>query len=767
MTFDIFQSKNAQSGEVCTLERFKEAINSERVIKLCRDIAGYVGQHEEQNRLKVQLPCITPMATFGGKGHKKVNAKPSGLYMLDIDSIDDPEACWQYIIELHSVEELQVVLAHKTPSLHGLRIICRGLPHFCTIAQNIEWFQSLYPDIKFDKVVKDISRCSFLVPGSYIYYLDEHMFDEDDECFIKEEGEISVEGQAVDNAPIGQDLGTYNIYGLPFFVVQKNSNLFEKAEVFAESDFESDGKDMRKIAAEWLNVRGGIPAIGKRNQTLFELACDMRYICGFDESLMLACMPAILERAEVTQIVRSAKKQPRNARTPKAFRTVISSTPNKNEKDEEKDEKTIFDYLQQGDKLLAANSLPPVFKEFVSIVPRDFRRAAIVALLPMLGTLGSRLRARYLDGVIQSPSFQCEIEAPMASGKSFVSRIYDYVMKDVLIEDEENRAKEEAYDEKMRRAKNAKEQPAQESYMVRLLGAKVSISKLMDRLAAAHGLHVFTYTDEVANVLDGIQSGKYGDIRALLRNAFDNQRYSQEYKSENSSKKMCRIFYNTLHCGTPAEYKKLYKNVEDGTVTRITFATLPDQAFKKMPRFKELSEKQKRDVDRAIARISGVSVIKGKVQPEFPMELEFLNEWADKWLERMRRLSAEFDNRSLDTFRWRSAVVGFRAGMIAYYLYGKHDKSTKAKTCAFAELVAEQMVVSLLRRYNVSEVSNVVAWQNIWNRLDDEFTQDEVEAVASSCGIDSPARSIIFKWKSKGLIERDMKTKKFIKRKIQ
>ena len=766
MIFDIFQSKNAQSGEVCTLERFKEAINSERVIKLCRDIAGYVGQHEEQNRLKVQLPCITPMATFGGKGHKKVNAKPSGLYMLDIDSIDDPDACWQYITDLHSPVALQVVLAHKTPSLHGLRIICRGRTEFETIAQNIEWFKSLYPEIQFDEKVKDISRCSFLVPGSYIYYLDETMFDENEQSYIKAEGESSADGKAVENAPIGQDLGTYNIYGLPFFAVQKNSSLFEKAEVFAESDFESDGKDMRKIAAEWLNARGGLPAIGKRNQTLFELACDMRYICGFDESLMLACMPAILERAEVTQIVRSAKKQPRNAKTPKAFRTVINLTPNKNEKDDEKDEKTIFDYLQQGDKLLAANSLPPVFKEFVSIVPRDFRRAAIVALLPMLGTLGSRLRARYLDGVIQSPSFQCEIEAPMASGKSFVSRIYDYVMKDVLEEDEENRAKEEAYDEKVRRAKNAKEQPAPESYMVRLLGAKVSISKLMDRLAAAHGLHVFTYTDEVANVLDGIQSGKYGDIRALLRNAFDNQRYSQEYKSDNSSKKMCRIFYNTLHCGTPAEYKKLYKNVEDGTVTRITFATLPDQAFKKMPRFKELTEKQKKDVDCAIARISGVSCVKGKVQPEHLMELDFLNEWADRWLERMRKLSAEFDNRSLDTFRRRSAVVGFRAGMVAYYLYGKHDKATKAKTCFFAELVAEQMVTALMRRYTISEVSNVVYYQNVWNRLDDDFTQDEVEAVAAACGVDTSARMIIYRWKQKGLIDKDIKTKKFIKRKI-
>ena len=93
--------------------------------------------------------------------------------------------------------------------------------------------------------------------------------------------------------------------------------------------------------------------------------------------------------------------------------------------------------------------------------------------------------------------------------------------------------------------------------------------------------------------------------------------------------------------------------------------------------------------------------------------------WADGWLEKMRKLSERFDNRSLDTFRRRSAVVGFRAGMIAYYLYGKHDKATKVKTVAFAELIAEQMVTALLRRYTISEVSNVILYQNIWNRLDD------------------------------------------------
>ena len=776
MIFDYFKSKNSTRGQVCTSELFHQVVNSEEVVDLCKRIATEQMFGRPYKELKESLPVITPMASFGGKGHSKKNARPSGLYMLDIDHVKDPEGMWKHIIEKHSVEELQVVLAHKTPSTEGLRIVCRGRKEFTTIAQNIEWFMSLYPDIKFDEVIKDASRCSFLVAGSYIYHLDESMFAADEPCFIMGEGE----GQTPSDSPsmgsgenvLGQDLGTYNIYGIPFFKVQKNSDLFDEPELFDEKDFVQDNRDLRRIAVEWLNQRGGVPAIGKRNQTVYELSLDMRKICGYDEALMLACTPALLERAEVLKAIRSAKGKEKT-RMSKEFKQLINSSPFFNDdEDENEDEETIYNYLTSGDKLLSAGSLPPVFKEFASIVPPDFRRACVVALLPMLGTLGSRLRARYLDGVVQTPSFQCEIEAPMASGKSFVSRIYDYVMKEVIEEDEENRAKEEAYDEKMRRAKNAKEQPEQESYMVRLLGAKVSISKLMDRLAAAHGLHVFTYTDEVANVIDGIAAGKYGDIRALLRNAFDNQRFSQEYKSENSSKKQCRIFYNTLHCGTPAEYKKLYKNVEDGTVTRITFATLPDQAFKKMPRFKELTAQQKRIIDTAVKRISGVSCVKGMVMPEHEMEglmsadpkTNFLNSWADGWLEKMRKLSERFDNRSLDTFRRRSAVVGFRAGMIAYYLYGKHDKATKVKTVAFAELIAEQMVTALLRRYTISEVSNVILYQNIWNRLDDEFKQDEVEAVAASCGVDSPARTIIFRWKQKGLIEKDPKTKKFVKR---
>ena len=88
---------------------------------------------------------------------------------------------------------------------------------------------------------------------------------------------------------------------------------------------------------------------------------------------------------------------------------------------------------------------PPIFREFVAIAPQDFKKATVVALLPMLGTLGSRLRATYLDGVVQTPSFQCEIEAPMASGKSFANRVDEVVMGDVRKQDTIYRKKEQAY----------------------------------------------------------------------------------------------------------------------------------------------------------------------------------------------------------------------------------------------------------------------------------------------------------------------------------
>jgi hypothetical protein len=277
---------------------------------------------------------------------------------------------------------------------------------------------------------------------------------------------------------------------------------------------------------------------------------------------------------------------------------------------------------------------------------------------------------------------------------------------------------------------------------------------------------VFSFDEEVRNVLDSVKAGGYGDIRALLRCAFDNSNFGQEYRSEGSSKRYLPVLYNTLHCGTPAEYRRLYNNAEDGTITRIIFAELPDQSFKKMPVFKKLSYWQQKDVKKAIDKLSEVTMVDDKVQPEHELtDINFLNEWADGWLERMRLLAERFNNLSLDTYRKRAAVCGFRAGMIAWFLFGKDTDINRKKTVEFAEMVAEQMCVTLMQRYEIVEMSNSIWYKQVWNKLNDEFALDQLKQAIEECKAKALPKQVVYCWKSKNFIVKtgDNKFKKNVK----
>lgn len=758
MMFSLFPSVKSSKGQLCTDELFLRTINSKEVINLCVKIAKEE-DHDKQNILKKDLPVVTWMAFFGDNARKIENATPSGLVMVDIDGVENPEAVWNQIKE-RDPQQLGILIAHKTPSTHGLRIVFRNQEGLDSVVANLEWFANQFPSINIDKVCKDLSRSSFLVPGSYFYYTDMSIFKDMWPVYIKEGGapssNDSVESEnEAHSLGTQDDLGTYEKYGVKWFVVNRLTDLFGNVgEPFTDADLKYGDTDIREIALKWLNLNGGIPQKGSRNSTLFALACNLRYLCEFSADMLLACMPALLPRREVISIVEGAIKRDRIVGIPKSMREAIAFLKESKAEADTDWVDNVFNHLQSPTDIMPTEALPPIFRQFVGCAPTDFRKATIVALLPMLGTLGSRLRARYLDGKMHSPSFQCEIEAPMASGKSFTRDIFDNVMKDVLEQDAVWREKEAIYEDKLRKAKNAKEQPEKESYPIRLLGSKVSIAALLDRIAYAKGLHVMSFDEEVRNVIDSMKAGGFGDIRALLRNAFDNSIFGQEYKSENSSKRLVAIMYNTLHCGTPAEYRKLYNNAEDGTITRVVFCELPDQSYKKMPVFKKLTYWQQKDIDKAIKRLSEISMKGDKVQPEYELtNFNFVNEWADAWLEKMRKLAMKFEDLSLDTFRKRAAVVGFRSAMLAWFLYDKDTEINRKKTIEFAEMNAEHMLVTLMQRYSVVEMSNTILYKQVWNRLGKVFTNDEAKKIVEDLNVKSPWRMILFRWKQKNLIE--------------
>ena len=168
MRFSYFPSVKAQRGELCTYEKFLEVSHSPMVAEMCAAIAREP-DHEKQQQLKKQLPGFTFNAHFPGP-RKNDQAEPSGLYMVDLDGVDNP---FQFYSEriCGRKEELGIVYVGLTPSRHGIRIVGNCQPQFSTIAECQQWMSEQI-GCKCDPACKDFARFSYAVPFDYIYFLD-------------------------------------------------------------------------------------------------------------------------------------------------------------------------------------------------------------------------------------------------------------------------------------------------------------------------------------------------------------------------------------------------------------------------------------------------------------------------------------------------------------------------------------------------------------------------------------------------------------------
>lgn len=759
MIFDVFPSVRAQRGEVLTKERFIHLTEVGIQMSLMTKIAqGHL-------ELKSQLPVVTWQASFGGRRRLNKYARPSGLFIVDVDHIDgDPYDLYTKLSETDAYKQLadHVYVVHKTPSTHGLRFVVRMFNTAASIAENQRFFcESL--GLEYDAVTKDWARCSFLVPMCYFYYLNHNIFTDEYDKPINESFEPDSKtdhpAASPDAAPAPAAVDVDKTAAQPAPSAPKaGSNLF------GEFQTEYRGIPLRLIATKWMDLHGGIPKIGERNNKVYDLCLDLRYICDFNPHVVAAAVPDYsaegewLTQEEILTTARSACSANRGRKIPDIIEKIVAllqGTKETEKEDEDEQTDNVFNHLLPQNAVPVVSLLPPIFREYASIAPDDFKSASVMALLPMLGTLGSRLRATYLDGEDQAPSFQVEIEAPMASGKSFARRIYQNVMRKVREKDAIFRAEEDQYLKELRAAINAKKQPEQKTFPIRITAPTTSVSKLLERIKNAQGAHVFSFTDEIRVVIDAMKRGSFGDLRALLRNAFDGAEFGQDYKSNHSTNALVEVMFNTLHCGTPAEYANLYKNNEDGSVSRIIFATLPDQSFKEMPRFKKLTANQLADINKHIDRLNAITMNGDEVQPIHMLkDFEFVNDWASKWVKDKRKLAKRFDDKSLDTFMKRSAVVGFRAAMLAWFLFGKDTKVNRKKTVEFAEFVAEYMVSQLCRRYRIAEVSNTIVYYYVWVKLGNVFTYVDVDRAKAESLCKSERRLIISRWRKNGLIEK-------------
>ncbi len=738
MKFSVYDNVKSQKGIWCTLEQWMKYCASKRVKQICDTISQLSpDDHEAIGELKKGLPVVTWQAYFEGRRLNE-QAQPSGLCILDIDKVDDPYKLWCSIVARR--EELGILLAHKTPSGHGLRLVFLCRKEFSTLDECQQWMAKEI-GVEHDAACKDWARASFMVPDSYVYFYDGKLFIMEPETVyeVKEETPSSKEELQIKND-----------------VPDIRNPTAEPPQTFY------NGIPLTEIANKWLLLNGGIPEKGSRNTRLHALAFEMRYITDFNEETLFAVIPHCeLDEKQVRSLIHSACIAPRSVGLPKKLKQVLElMSPEGSTFDDEADEE-----LSLNSTLSTLNTslppLPPLIQQVVKTAPADFKPAAILCQLPILGTLASRLRARYLDGNIHSPSFQVSLEAPQASGKSFMMRLVQMELAPILARDDEAYLEEREYSEKAK-TMGSKYTPEQRQEMlgprpkgiIRCIPPTASITKMLMRMDNAHGLHLFSVSEEVDTVTKAFKKG-FSNYSDLLRVAFDNGRYGQDYASDTSFSGVVNVYYNTLFSGTPKAMCRFYPDVEDGLVSRVCFVTLPDQMGKPMPIWSELSDKDRREVESQIARLDGISLQGDTVQREYRMELRFLNEAMQHWLDAQRQLVNQTQDRVRDTYYKRAAVVGFRAGMLAWFLYGEKPTRTYRKnTVLFATWVANYMLTQHLLRYPTdSTTSNINRWEAVYRSLGDEFSREELRNVLSANNSTTPVKKVIQQWRMLGCIE--------------
>ncbi len=723
MKFTIFSSVRSHKGEPLTAEKFNKVTHDPCLKEICILIAKEP-DHDKQQRLKKGLPIVTWNASFDG-ARKNDLAHPSGAFMLDIDGIDNPYDLWCSIIGRR--EELGILLAHKTPSTRGLRLVCKCRPELHSIDECQQWLAKEI-GVSHDPACKDWARSSYMVPEDYIYYMDSKALFLDDP---QVQYETSPTNLSIPSTPTSPSTPSTPDMQLSF-----------------------KGIPLADIALEWLIQTGGEPVEGERNTRLYALAFELRCITDFNEATLLSVMPRYgLAEDEMRGLIHSACSAPRSKDLPKNLETVLQRLLRSAD-----DNLSLDDQQSLNPKF---PPLPPLFKQVVATAPKDFKAAATLCLLPLVGTLASRLRAVYLDKKMHSPSFQVCLEAPQASGKSFISRMAEMILAPIIARDEEGYKIENDYKEKSRAlgsrvsAEQRMEQlGAKPKPIVRFITPTISITKLLMRMANAQGLHLMAVAEEIDTVTKAFKRG-FSNYSDMLRVAFDNDRYGQDYASDESFSGVVNMYYNTLFSGTPKAMRRFYPDVEDGTVSRVCFTSLPYRLGNPIPVWDELQDKDRAEVERLIAMLDSVSFGDGLVKPTHLMDLDWLNKKMDLWLQKQRKLSVKTNDQSRDIFCRRASVVGFRAGMLAWFLYEEKDTPlNRRNTVKFAQWVASQMLNQLILRFPKIEVySNVIRWDEVFRTLNNEFTRDELQRAIQNCDTQTPLKKVLSVWSAQKCIE--------------
>ena len=677
------------------------------------EILQDVKQNKNLSRKK-ELPVWLPLAESFTNGTRKAeDAVPSGLFFLDIDEKGLTEELWGKVWDENLIEECRIVYFAESAG-GGTHIWAWRTPGL-TIEEDIQKLASRL-GVSYDSHVTDLARCCFMVSEQYVKLLDPAIFEP-----LSEEQKKLYE-VSLDSAPT------------------EVVNQTEPSEVSESQNYKGIPYEKIVQALLWKLGYGDAPAEGERNTALYTMARYMRFICDFNEQKLFQILPHWgLADHEVMSTIKSAVGSTRPSDIPSQMKEVLSFLGASTEGGDEDSDESLCAPVEK--------ELPGILQDLSDHAPEEFREATLMAAMPMLGTLATSIRAKYRDGKLNSPSFIVDIEAPQATGKSFVDNEFELLMDPIIKQDEVEWQKEIAYS----LAKKNGEEAENPCSQIRIIEPNIGVSAFLERALYAKGKHLFTYAPEIETVLKNNKGGAWTEKNDLFRLAYDNKPWGQHRISKDSFSGKVTLYYNMVMCGTPNKCRAFFADAESGLVSRVTPVQLPDMTGAKMPHFKEWSKEEEEKVKRQCLCL---------MDEEGEVDLPLINKAIEEWDESKRQEYLQTLRYSLDVLRRRAALNGFRAGIIAYLLEGRKETERAIK---FAVWYAERCLHYQLLIYGdkIDALHNGALINNApksnmryLDALPKEFTKEDLVNLRLTNGESAVVKTIIYRWVKENKIEK-------------
>ena len=578
---------------------------------------------------------------------------------MDIDHLSDDEVNAIAAMAIDKKEELGLLMLERSARGGGLHVVFRRHPEMDQEA-NLRWASDLL-GVEYDAGAKDITRVFFATTSEDLLYLHEDLFD-NGECGAFTGTEASFANQETSSA--GQEASSAGAKTTS----QPTTSSSEEGEDWEEqegkqagktsegaSSLNYDGVPYDRIIKKWWAFynQGKTPSKSNRNTLTFELAVNLRHICGFDRSVLDRVIPCYdgFAEAEKLSCIDSALGE-RKTQMPRRLKDVIEAV--RQDMIVEGREVDSIDEAMEQDDLFYYNELPQMplgVRESINAVGPHLAMPAIFAITPAIGMLATGVRV-LIHGKPSQLNLISYIAGDFASGKGSLDPIVAAWLAEVKMVDKGYLEAEEEWRARKRAAKNKKEQPEDPKYPVRCLTLNTTVANLADRLANTQGKHAFSFTPEADTVAQKWRTAM-SDFSVMLRQAYDGTPYDREAKSaEAVNVHIDKLLWNVVMCGTPDALYRVVTNYTDGFQSRLALARTPDNTFSPLSEsLYRLTEDQETKIQQ-VAHL--LPLMSGDVR------LPLLEKRGRQWLEQIRLESIKNDDKTLARQRFRTCPTAMR-----------------------------------------------------------------------------------------------------------